>query len=288
MYNSSPEEYRNAAERILRYLVTENEWPSYVTVPEGKEQFKRAEYEDAIKRVEAYINKEKKFPPAIRFGTPSPEKTDLYTICKTTSLKMGSKGQCVTYAQQKLQEFGFYTRQVDGDFGEYTKQAVIAFQNATGHTPDGVLGPKTWSSFPTYKIAKPGVVQGDEWVLQELRKRGPLNSLRDLRNIIAKYGAYLYYYDQQQSQYKTVTTLKANCADWCADVLLPVARALGITVKAVHCQVRCLDGQWYGHYIGIDNSGTKLDPAAWAKGKGYGELICSNGYNFLHYETRIA
>lgn len=287
MYNSSPEEYRNAAERVLRYLVVKKEWPNYVTVPEGKEQFKRTEYEDAIKRVEAYINKEKKFPPAIRFGTPSPAKSDLYTICKTTTLKVGSKGQCVTYAQQKLQDFGFYTRQVDGDFGEYTKQAVIAFQKVTAHTPDGVLGPKTWSSFPTYKVAKPGVLQGDEWVLQELMKKGNVGTEQGLRDLLANKGTYLYYYDQQQTQYTTVTTLKGNCADLVNDLGLPYYRARGIACRGVHCQVKCLDGKWYGHYIieiGPQGSKKYRDPAAWAKKKGLTELICGNGFNFLHYE----
>lgn len=41
------------------------------------------------------------------------------------------------------------------------KVAVISFQKKTGHSPDGVLGPKTWSSFPTYQVKKPGVLKGD-------------------------------------------------------------------------------------------------------------------------------
>ena len=215
--------------------------------------------------------------------------TDLYVQCKNTTLKQGSKGQCVKYAQQKLQDWGFYKAKSDGDFGPVTKSAVIAFQNKTRHTPDGVLGPKTWSSFPTYKVVKPGVVQGDAWVLAELeRKGGKINTPQDLRNIIAKYGAYLYYYNQQQTQYKTVTTLKANCADWINDVGLPVARAKGWVASGVHCEVKCLDGNWYGHYYMMAN-GVKCDLAAWAKGKAYGQLICGTGtigkdYKFLHYE----
>jgi hypothetical protein len=32
----------------------------------------------------------------------------------------------------------------DGIFGSYTKQAVIAFQQANGLTADGIVGPNTW------------------------------------------------------------------------------------------------------------------------------------------------
>lgn len=209
--------------------------------------------------------------------------TDLYSQCKNKTLKQGSTGQCVKYAQQKLQDFGFYKAQCDGWFGPVMKAALIAFQKKTKHTPDGVLGPKTWSSFPTYKVVKPGIVTGDAWVLQELRKRGPLNNMQDLRNIIAKYGTYLYYYDQRQTQTTTVKTLKANCADWINDVGLPVARSLKLKAKGVHCEVKCNDGYWYGHYV-MEVEGKLYDVAAWAKGKGLNELICSKGYKFLHYE----
>lgn len=290
MYNSTPLEYRDAAERILRYYLVNKKMPAYVTVPQGKDQFKIEEYNDAILRVQKYINEKKSFPPAIRFGAastpPAPVITppaDPNSACLTTTLQEGSTGQCVIYLQQKLQDYGFYPFKVDGSFGPETKKAVIAFQNATGHTPDGVCGPKTWSSVPGYVVPKPGVLQGDAWVLAEVRKRGTVNSMQDLRNVIAANGKYLYYYDQQQSQATTVNTFKANCADWTNDVVLPVARALGLRASGVHCQVRCLDGVWYGHYCAEIN-GVLCDGAGWAKGQAYGKLICNNGYNFLHYE----
>lgn len=214
---------------------------------------------------------------------PSVIKVITLNDCLTTTLQLGSTGNCVSILQQKLQDFGLYTRQVDGDFGTYTKNAVIVFQGLTGHTQDGICGPKTWSSVPTYQVVKPGVLEGDAWVLAELRKRGVLNTISDLRNIIVQFGMYLFYYNQQQSQYTTVTTLKANCADWINDVGLPIARALGLKAKGVHCQVLCSDGVWYGHYI-MEVEGVLYDVAGWAKGKGLYDKICSGGYEFLHYE----
>jgi hypothetical protein len=289
MIKATPEQYREASERILRWDITKGEKPATVTIDGVK--YTEAEYKDAITRVQKYIDSNNQsFPPSIRFGAEpikTPETTDLYTICKSSTIQKGSTGQCVTYAQQKLQEWGFYPYNVDGSFGDMTKQAVITFQKATGHSQDGVLGPKTWSSFPGYSVPKPGALQGDMWVLSTLQSKGDVGTEQGLRNLLASIGHYLYYYNQQQSQATTVNSLKGNCADLVNDLGLPYYRAKGIACRGVHCQVMCLDGKWYGHYIielGAQGSKQYRDPAAWAKGKGLTELICNGGFKFLHYE----
>ena len=58
-------------------------------------------------------------------------------------LKLGSIGQDVIELQQKLTDKGFSPGAIDGDFGENTKQAVIAFQLSVGLTADGIVGPRT-------------------------------------------------------------------------------------------------------------------------------------------------
>jgi len=48
--------------------------------------------------------------------------------------------------QRYLQKFGYYgpERKIDGDYGDYTKQAVSDYQTATGDLKvDGIAGPKT-------------------------------------------------------------------------------------------------------------------------------------------------
>ena len=48
--------------------------------------------------------------------------------------------------QKFLQKFGYYAPEmkIDGDYGDYTKQAVIDYQNATGNLEvDGIAGPLT-------------------------------------------------------------------------------------------------------------------------------------------------
>jgi len=286
------ETFRKMYKRYSAYVKLNNRLPDSVNLKEDLtgDYVSGSKFADMVQRIINYAK-----GPAVYVNPPSTEAEQPpvevpvnteprdFEGCSKVVLSIGNQNQCVVFLQQKLQDFGFYTATVDGVFGGITELAVEAFQSVTGHTPDGIVGPKTWSSIPTYQVVKPGVVEGDVWVLAELRKLGTINTLQDIRNVIAKYFKYVYYYDQQQSQYTTVTSRKGNCADLVNDVLLPACRALGLTCQGVHCQVRCLDGVWYGHYIGLVN-GVKADIAGWAKGKSIDELICNNGYVFLHYE----
>lgn len=68
-------------------------------------------------------------------------------------LQQGSKGDKVKELQTGLKKLGYYVTYngrrlvVDGDYGTYTVWAVKQFQNATGHSADGVFGPKTCPDF---------------------------------------------------------------------------------------------------------------------------------------------
>ncbi|MEO1378443.1 MAG: peptidoglycan-binding domain-containing protein [Cyanobacteria bacterium J06635_10] len=61
------------------------------------------------------------------------------------TIQQGSTGGYVFRLQQDLQQLGYYSGAIDGDFGAATKQAVINFQQARGLTADGIVGPITWS-----------------------------------------------------------------------------------------------------------------------------------------------
>ena len=52
-------------------------------------------------------------------------------------------GSSVRALQTKLKELGYYTGTVDGDYGDGTTAAVVAFQNANGLTADGIAGKAT-------------------------------------------------------------------------------------------------------------------------------------------------
>ena len=79
---------------------------------------------------------------AKKAATPSPKPT---ATPKPTSsaLRVGSTGAKVKSMQQRLKALGYYTGSVDGTFGEGTRKALVAFQEANGLTADGVAGTAT-------------------------------------------------------------------------------------------------------------------------------------------------
>jgi peptidoglycan L-alanyl-D-glutamate endopeptidase CwlK len=58
-------------------------------------------------------------------------------------LKKGIKGERVRLLQQTLKNKGFDPGIIDGDFGNGTEAAVIAFQKSEGLLPDGIVGSQT-------------------------------------------------------------------------------------------------------------------------------------------------
>lgn len=71
------------------------------------------------------------------------------TVPPSAVLRQGSRGQDVITLQYLLDVMAEYYPTVpaptqDGVFGSGTKQSVVAFQRATGLTPDGIVGQATW------------------------------------------------------------------------------------------------------------------------------------------------
>ncbi len=58
-------------------------------------------------------------------------------------LRTGSRGEDVKTLQGRLHDLGYYTAEVDGQFGAATKAAVIEFQQANGLEADGMVGSET-------------------------------------------------------------------------------------------------------------------------------------------------
>ncbi|MER9465362.1 peptidoglycan-binding protein [Mesorhizobium sp. M0482] len=63
----------------------------------------------------------------------------------TPVLRRGSKGEGVAKLQAVLHDKGFPIA-VDGDFGAATELAAMQFQTSKKLTPDGIVGPATWSA----------------------------------------------------------------------------------------------------------------------------------------------
>lgn len=56
------------------------------------------------------------------------------------NLPIDSPGQTIKLLQQRLQELGFYSGEIDGIFNSATEEAVKAFQEEEGLAADGVVG----------------------------------------------------------------------------------------------------------------------------------------------------
>lgn len=67
------------------------------------------------------------------------------------TLKQGMSGESVYLLQVKLQEFSFYSGELDAHFGLDTLNAVIKFQQACDLESDGIVGAQTLSALHQYK-----------------------------------------------------------------------------------------------------------------------------------------
>ncbi|MEC4805882.1 MAG: peptidoglycan-binding protein [Jaaginema sp. PMC 1079.18] len=86
-----------------------------------------------------------------------PEKTETTTATTATTdttatasiLKLRDRGDRVKQLQMRLEAAGFSPGEVDGIFGEQTREAVLAFQRSQNLTVDGIAGRETLSNLAT-------------------------------------------------------------------------------------------------------------------------------------------
>lgn len=82
------------------------------------------------------------------------------TAVNVAVLKKGASGGEVKEVQRRLKNWGYYDGEVDGIFGNATKEAVIKFQRKNGLTADGVVGKATYAALGMNDSVK--VLQGNE------------------------------------------------------------------------------------------------------------------------------
>ena len=79
-------------------------------------------------------------PSSVMAVTPDPSQPTNPPVLKT-----GSRGQEVKDLQSRLQALGYYSGEIDGQYGPGTKEAVTAFQKQNGLDADGMVGQETKS-----------------------------------------------------------------------------------------------------------------------------------------------
>ncbi|NNG35383.1 murein L,D-transpeptidase [Nakamurella sp. DB0629] len=76
-------------------------------------------------------------------------------------LKTGSSGTEVQQLQQQLLDLGYWLETADGNYGQTTQQAVMAYQKAAGIPADGVAGPQTLEAIKQQVQPQPRTTSGD-------------------------------------------------------------------------------------------------------------------------------
>lgn len=94
-----------------------------------------------------WISYEAAATPAQPAQTASQATASSLTVTGLPLLRYGDKGECVRSAQLLLIGRGYSCGRcgADGEIGQDTYNAVVAFQRATGLQQDGIIGAQTWA-----------------------------------------------------------------------------------------------------------------------------------------------
>ena len=78
------------------------------------------------------------WPASVLAETPDPALPTAEPV-----LRAGMTGQNVKDLQSRLYTLGYYTAEIDGQYGAATREAVTAFQKRNGLGADGIVGAET-------------------------------------------------------------------------------------------------------------------------------------------------
>ncbi len=117
----------------------------------------------------------------------------------TRLLKQGMEGDDVTYMQECLQSYGYYTGSVDGKFGSGMYKAVVAFQKKNGLKVDGRIGKDTWNALDSADA----IGKDDETEkFDSLRKGDSGDAVSSMQLALQN---YLYYTGEANGKFDTAT-----------------------------------------------------------------------------------
>lgn len=79
--------------------------------------------------------------PSASGGSTSTSTSTHTSKASPATLHLGDQGGAVTQLQHRLRDLGYWLGSPDGEYGDLTRQAVVALQKAAGIARDGVFGP---------------------------------------------------------------------------------------------------------------------------------------------------
>lgn len=82
-------------------------------------------------------------PPTTTTTAPPTTTTTEPDPAADGTLRLDESGDAVLALQNRLVELGYWLGEADGNYGQLTRQAVMAFQKVEGLSRDGVAGPAT-------------------------------------------------------------------------------------------------------------------------------------------------
>ncbi len=92
----------------------------------------------------------------LKIGSSSKKTTPKSTESSDGTCSVGDKGEAVKIVQKKLKSLGYYTGSIDGDYGNGTKKAVLAFQKNNGLKQTGNVNSATLKKLKSGNAKKAG------------------------------------------------------------------------------------------------------------------------------------
>jgi putative chitinase len=96
------------------------------------------------------------------------------------TMKKGSKGDNVKIVQARLKELGFNPGIIDGNFGQATLSALIAFQKSNNMLADGIAGPKTQTALGL--VEKPEITDElSKFTIEKVKQMFPSTPVKNIK-----------------------------------------------------------------------------------------------------------
>ena len=186
-------------------------------------------------------------------------KTDIY-------LRVGDSGSQVKILQNRLIVLGYLSGTADGEFGETTEAAVLAFQKRNSIYADGVAGPTTLTKLYSSSAKKAASVVAN---LGSLREGSSGGAVRTLQENLRSLG---YYSGSIDGDYGSGTTAAVTAFQ----------QANGLTADGVAGK-RTLNAIYAAVNGGSSSSGSS---GGTSSPSNYGKTASSNGYKTISTSSK--